>query len=75
MEKKKKLTGTVEETIVLKTRWDRQVQLVQPWTSIYTGSVIKKKPKIWKKSEKPIKLRFNQETREPKRSNRFPTVL
>ena len=30
MEKKKKLTGTVEETIVLKTGSDWQVQLVQP---------------------------------------------
>ena len=75
MEKKKKLKGTVEETIVLKIGSDWQVQLVQLWTSIYTGSVIKKKPKIWKKPKKPIKLQFNQETREPKRSNRFPTVL
>ena len=52
--KKKKLTGTVEETIVLKTGSDRQVQLVQPWTSIYTGSVIKKKNQKYEKNRKNL---------------------
>ena len=55
MEKKKKqkLTGTMEETIVLKTRSDQQVQPVRPWTSIYTSSVIKKNQK-YEKNQKNL---------------------